>query len=137
VVSARSRRGPDPRSSFARDEHAGAGVPRLVTKQDAGIQPTFGGPGEVDRRHSEHPDPSGVVGEPFGEPQALAVLALRIVANCVLVDGDEGIGKRRGLADAEPRVISVGTLSQEGSVLAANERQVDHCGHDRGRVTEA
>jgi hypothetical protein len=102
----------DPRSSFAGDEHAGAGIPRLVAEHDAGIQPTFGGPGEVDRRRSEHPDPLGVVSEPFSEPQALAVLALRIVAKCVLVDGDEGIGKCRGLANAEPLAISVGTLSK-------------------------
>jgi hypothetical protein len=39
-----------------------------------------------------------VVGEPFGEPQAQAVLTLRIVPEGVLIDRDEGIGKRRRLA---------------------------------------
>ena len=39
----------DPSSGFAGDEHAGAGVPGLVTKLDAGVEPAFGGPGKVDR----------------------------------------------------------------------------------------
>ena len=97
-----------PRSGFTSDQDAGARVPRLVAEHDAGIQPALSGPGQVDCRRPEHPDPLRVVGEPFGEAQAPAVLALRILPKGVLVDRDEGIGKRRCLAYAEPLAISVG-----------------------------
>jgi hypothetical protein len=52
-----------------------------------------------------------VVGESFGEAQAQAVLALRILPKGVLVDRDEGIGKRRRSAYVAPLAIGVGTLS--------------------------
>jgi hypothetical protein len=100
-----------PRSGFAGDEHAGAGVPWLVAEHDAGIQPAFGGPCEIDGGRPQHPDPLRVVGESFGEAQAQAVLALRILPKGVLVDRDEGIGKRRRSAYVAPLAIGVGTLS--------------------------
>ena len=94
-------------------------TPALVSQGllDAGVEPTFGGPGEVDGGRSEHPDPLRIVREPFGEAQAQAVLALRILAKDVLVDRDEGIGQRRRLAYLEPLAISVCAVSEEGSVL--------------------
>jgi hypothetical protein len=97
----------DPRSGFASDKDAGAGVPRLVPQHDAGIQPALGGPSEVDGRRPEHPHPLRGLGEPFGEAQAPAVLALRILPKGVLVDRDKGIGKRGCLAYAE--ALSAGT----------------------------
>jgi hypothetical protein len=50
------------------------------------------------------------VGKSFGEAQAQAVLALRILPEGVLVDRDEGIGKCRRLAYVDPLAISVGPL---------------------------
>ena len=82
----------------------------FVAEHDAGIQPALGGPGQVDRGRSEDPDPLCVLGEYFGEAKAQAVLTLRILSEGVLVDRDEGVGKRRRLAYVEPLAIGVGAL---------------------------
>ena len=100
-----------PRSRFASDEDPGAGVLWLVAKHDAGIQPALGGPCQVDGGRSEDPDPLCVLGESFGKTQGQAVLALRVLPEGVLVDRDEGIGKRRRSAYVEPLAIAVGTLA--------------------------
>ena len=50
------------------------------------------------------------MGKSFGEAQAQAVLALRILPEGVLVNRDEGIGKRRRLACVERFVIRERTL---------------------------
>ena len=52
---------------FPSDEYAGAGVPWLFAKPDAGIQLTLRGPCQVDGGRSEHPDLLCVLGETFGE----------------------------------------------------------------------
>ena len=100
-----------PRSRFASDEDPGAGVLGLVAELDAGIQPALGRPGQVDGGRSEDPDPLCVLGESFGKTQGQAVLALRVLPEGVLVDRDEGIGKRRRSAHVEPLAIGVGPLS--------------------------
>jgi hypothetical protein len=94
----------DPGSGFTGDEHTGARVPRLVAQLDAGIEPAFGSPGEVYRRRAEHPHALRVVSQPLGETQPPAVLALRILAEGVLVDGDEGVRKsgRRASLNRRP-----------------------------------
>jgi hypothetical protein len=57
-------------SGLAGDKHAGAGVPGLVAEHDAGIEPAFGGPRQVDGGRPQPPDPLRIVSEPFGEAQA-------------------------------------------------------------------
>src|SRR5215207_2383618 len=98
-------------SGFASDEDASAGVPWLVAKHDAGIQPALGGPCQVDGGRPQHPNPLRVLSEPFCEAKAQAVLALRVLPEGVLVDRDEGIGKRRRSTYVEPLAIGVGPLS--------------------------
>ena len=94
---------------LASNEDAGAGIPWLVAEHDAGI----GRPSAVQARsmaEARASDPLRVVGEPFGQAGVGTFLPLRVFPEGVLVNRDEGIGKRRRLAYVERFVIRERTL---------------------------